>query len=77
MNKLLILVVLACVVGNLAQDSNDKGSKRESFRFKFIFKQRIKNFLIYVNEKWVGQNYESRLWTKSAWYMRCESVYSV
>lgn len=29
MNKLIALVVLACVIGSLAQNSNDKGSKRE------------------------------------------------
>lgn len=31
MNKLIVLVVLACVVGGLAQTSNDKGSQCESY----------------------------------------------
>lgn len=30
MNTLIVLIVLACVIGSLAQNSNDKGSKCES-----------------------------------------------
>lgn len=37
MNKLIILVVLACVLGSLAQSSNDKGSQ---CKFYEIFEQR-------------------------------------
>lgn len=38
MNKLILLVVLACVIGSLAQTSNDKGSQCESYaKFKNTF----------------------------------------
>lgn len=46
MNKLIILVVLACVIGSLAQTSNDKGSQCESY----IFQNRFNNTFCALNK---------------------------